>query len=95
MSKSYCESLSILLALRSFCASQRSFYRLPGELALSGSASRSPSSFFGLPVAVQRAMREAEHGWQRAKEIIAQHAGLTKNSDGSWSRPADVKNAAA
>ena len=29
-------------------------------------------------------MKEAEQGWQRAKDKIGERAGLTKGSDGLW-----------
>jgi len=31
-----------------------------------------------------KAMKEAEQGWQRAIDKIAERAGLTKSPDGAW-----------
>ena len=34
--------------------------------------------------ATLNAMKEAEQGWAKAINKIAEHAGLTKGPDGSW-----------
>lgn len=34
--------------------------------------------------ATVQALKEAEHGWQRAKNKIAERAGLTEGPDGHW-----------
>jgi hypothetical protein len=34
-----------------------------------------------------KAMKEAELGWQKAIDKIAERAGLTKGSDGAWHDP--------
>jgi hypothetical protein len=37
--------------------------------------------------ATLKAMKEAEVGWQRAIDKIAQRAGFVKGADGTWSHP--------
>ena len=41
--------------------------------------------------AVSKALTEAERGWLRSQELIAQDAGLTKNADGTWGQPTSAK----
>jgi len=44
---------------------------------------------------VLKAMKDAEHGWQRAMDKIGERAGLTKGPDGSWRDPMVSEPAAA
>ena len=37
--------------------------------------------------ATLKAMKEAEQGWQKAIDKIAERAGLTKGPDGTWRDP--------
>jgi hypothetical protein len=37
--------------------------------------------------ATLKAIKEAEHGWQRAIDRVAERAGLTKGPDGGWRDP--------
>jgi hypothetical protein len=37
--------------------------------------------------ATLKAMKEAEHGWQKAIDKIGERAGLAKGDDGTWRNP--------
>ena len=41
-----------------------------------------------------KALQEAEQGWAKAQDAVAQRAGLVKNADGSWGEPAAADAAA-
>ena len=53
-----------------------------------------PAEIIEARAATQKALREAEQGWARAIDVIAQRAGLTRGLDGTWSA-AKEGNAAA
>ena len=53
-----------------------------------------PAEIIEARAATQKALKEAEQGWARAIDVIAQRAGLTRGPDGSWTA-AKEGNAAA
>jgi hypothetical protein len=44
---------------------------------------------------VLKAMKDAEHGWQRALDKIGERPGLTEGPDGVWRDPKASEPAAA
>jgi hypothetical protein len=53
-----------------------------------------PAEIIEARAATQKALKEAEQGWARAIDVIAQRAGLTQGPDSTWTA-AKEGNAAA